>query len=102
MILKHSSDHLSPLEGKQWSQRCVEEHLEILWLENANVRKTEEGQAFLNAPYSEQIFGQKFIAFDRTLMTLRCLKLILDGSDQAYQAFTADQPKEVRLFKESF
>ena len=92
----------SSVEGKPWAENCVQEHPEILWLANANVRKTEEGQPSLNAPYSEQLFGQKFIEFDRTLMTLRCLKLILDGSDQAYQNFTAAQPKDVRLSKKSF
>ncbi len=92
----------SSIEGKEWAEQCVQEHPEILWLANTDVRKTEEGQASLNAPYSEQIFGQKFIEFDRTVMTLRCLKLILDGSEEAYQAFTADQPKEVRLSKQSF
>ena len=92
----------SDLEGKPWVENCVKEHPEILWLANANVRKTEEGQASLNAPYSVQLFGQKFIEFDRTLMTLRCLKLILDGNNQAYHDFTADQPKDVRLSKKSF
>ena len=92
----------STTEGKLWAETCVQEYPEILWLANTNVRKTEEGQASLNAPYSEQLFGQKFIEFDRTLMTLHCLKLILNGSDQAYQEFTADQPKDVQLSKKSF
>ena len=92
----------STVEGKQWVENCVQEHPEILWLADENVRKTEEGQASLNSPYSEQLFGQKFIEFDRTLMTLRCLKLILNGSDQAYQDFTAAQPKDVQLSQKSF
>lgn len=92
----------SQVEGKDWVEKCVELHPEILWLADANVRKTEEGQATLQGPYSEQLFGQKFIEFDRTIMTIRCLKLILDGSDQAYAEFTAVQPKEQKLSRESF
>lgn len=93
---------LSSLEGKQWVEKCVESHPEILWLADSHVRKTEEGRATLQGTYSEQLFGQKYIEFDRTLMTLQCLKLILDGSDTAYLAFTAAQPKDAKLTRESF
>ncbi|HEY5234761.1 MAG TPA: hypothetical protein VIJ14_01175, partial [Rhabdochlamydiaceae bacterium] len=75
---------------------------EIVWLANAQVRKTEEGQATADKPYSEQLYSQKFIEFDRSLMSLYCLKLILNGSDKAYQEFTAAQPENVRLTRESF
>lgn len=88
--------------GKEWVEKCIEEHPEILWLADAHVRKTEEGQASSQSSYSEQLFGQKYIEFDRTIMTLYCLKLILDGSDRAYLSFTAAQPKEVKLSRESF
>jgi hypothetical protein len=89
-------------ENIQWVEKCMELHPEILWLADADVRKTEEGHASSQGSYSEQLFDHKFIEFDRTLMTLRCLKLILDGSEKAYQEFTADQPKELKLAKESF
>lgn len=69
---------------------------------DAEVRKTEEGLATESSPYSEQLFGQKFLEFDRTIMTLRCLQLILDGSENAYQAFTADQPSDAKLSRTSF
>jgi hypothetical protein len=92
----------SPVEGRQWVEKCVEQHPEILWLADANVRKTEEGQATLRGTYSEQLFGQKYIEFDRTIMTIQCLKLLLDGSDEAYLAFTAAQPKENKLSRTSF
>jgi hypothetical protein len=75
---------------------------EIVWLANTQVRKTEENQASADKSYSEQLYGQKFIEFDRSLMTLHCLKLILEGSDKAYQEFTAAQPENVRLTRESF
>jgi HAD superfamily hydrolase (TIGR01509 family) len=92
----------SPLGGIAWVEKCVEQYPEILFLANAEVRKTEEGQQAMQGHDSEQLFGEKFVEFDRTLMTLRCLKLILDGSDQAYERFTFAQGKEVKLSKESF
>ena len=106
-LTKFSLDSTKPIvfshaEGRQWVEKCMEQHPEILWLAEANVRKTEEGQATLHGSYSQQLFGQKYIEFDRTLMTIRCLKLILEGSDQAYHAFTTAQPKEAKLSRESF
>lgn len=88
-------------QGIQWVQTCIDQYPEILWLANRDVRKTEEGQE-LEGSYSEQLFQEKFIEFDRTIMTLRCLHLILDGGDAAYEQFSADQPANVRLSKESF
>lgn len=92
----------STTTGKQWVEKCIEQHPEVLWMADGNVRKTEEGQAVSNRPYSEQLFGQKFIEFDRTIMTIRCMKLILDGSDKAYKAFTSGQPEHEKLSRESF
>lgn len=92
----------SPVEGIRWVEQCVEQHPEILWLADNNVRKTEEGLATLQGTYSEQLFGQKYIEFDRTIMTIHCLKLILDGSDKAYLTFTASQLKDAKLSRESF
>ncbi len=88
--------------GRQWVAGIVAQYPEILWLANADVRRTEEGQAAVDKPYSEQLFGQKFIEFDRSLMSLYCLKLILDGSEKSYQEFTAAQPGNAKLSKESF
>jgi hypothetical protein len=89
-------------EGKQWVAAIVAQYPEILWLANSEVRKTEEGQSAVDKPYSEQLFGQKFMEFDRSLMSLYCLKLILDGSEKAYQDFTAAQAGNLKLSKESF
>lgn len=92
----------SGVKGVEWVKKCTQQYPEILWLADAEVRKTEEGQATEDSPYSEQLFGQKFIEFDRTIMTLRCLQLILDGSENAYQEFTADQPNSAKLSRTSF
>jgi hypothetical protein len=88
--------------GKSWVEKRVEQYPEILWLADENVRKTEEGQESPTSSYSEQLFNRQYIEFDRTLMTLHVLRLILDGSDAAYETFTADQPADVRLSRDSF
>ncbi len=89
-------------EGLKGVTKLVYQYPEIRWLANAEVRKTEEGNATADKPYSEQLFGQKFIEFDRSIMSLHCLKLILDGSETSYQQFTAAQPDNVKLTKMSF
>lgn len=93
---------LSETQGAEWVRKCVDQYPEVLWLADAKVRKTEEGVAAAQGAYSEQLFGQKFIEFDRTIMTLHCLQLVLDGSDKAYQEFTAAQPDNAKLSKQSF
>lgn len=85
-----------------WAQHYIKEYPEILYLGSAEVRKTEEGEPSSQGSYSEKLCGQKYIEFDRTLMTLHCLECILDGSKDAYDTFTKAQPKETRLSKESF
>ena len=92
----------SELQGLEWVKKCTQQYPEIHWLADADVRKTEEGQATEQSPYSEQLFGQKFIEFDRTIMTLRCLQLVLDGSEKAFIEFTGAQPSSTKLTKTSF
>ncbi len=91
-----------PLTGKAWAETQLSKYPEIAWLADSDVKKTEEGQATLQGAYSEQIFGKKYIEFDRTLMTLHCLNLILEGDEASYQAFTASQPPQLKLSRESF
>lgn len=92
----------SAVKGVDWVNLCIDQYPEILWLADENVRKTEEGRVSLQVAYSEQLFGKKFIEFDRTIMTLHCLALILDGSEQAYQEFTKAQPEDAKLSRKSF
>ncbi|PCI78286.1 hypothetical protein COB21_01280 [Candidatus Aerophobetes bacterium] len=92
----------SPLKGTDWIRQCIGQYPEVLWLADDNVRKTEEGEASLQGSYSKQLFGKKFIEFDRTMMTLHCLRLILNGSDEAYQEFTKAQPENTRLSRGNF
>lgn len=92
----------SAVKGVDWVHLCTSQYEEILWLADENVRKTEEGRASLQGTHSERLFGKNFIEFDRTIMTLRCLGLILDGSEQAYQEFTKEQPEKEKLSKKNF
>ncbi|MCH9610355.1 MAG: hypothetical protein S4CHLAM81_04850 [Chlamydiales bacterium] len=99
--LSLESATFSTIEGTHWVEKCVELYPEISWLADAKVRNTEEGYATLNGTYSEQLFGQKYIEFDRTIMSMHCLRLILDGDDRAYQTFTASQTNS-KLSRDSF
>ncbi|MDE3046908.1 MAG: hypothetical protein KGI83_01010 [Verrucomicrobiota bacterium] len=92
----------SAVKGRDWVRLCINQYPEILWLADENVRKTEEGRASLQGTYSEQLFEKQFIEFDRTIMTLHCLRLILDGTEEAYQAFIQAQLKDAKLSKTSF
>jgi hypothetical protein len=92
----------APIQGKALVEKLTQQYPELLWLASADVRKTEEGQAAVDKPYSEQLFGKKFIEFDRSVMALHCLKLILDGSDKSYDEFTAAQPAAAKLSRDSF
>ena len=93
----------SPLSGLEWVKQCIKQYPEIEWLAG-KAKATQEGNATETKPYSEQIYpGAKGIfEFDRTIMTLHCMKLILDGSEQAYLDFTAAQKPEVKLTRNSF
>jgi hypothetical protein len=89
-------------QGIEWARASICKHPEIEWLGQETVKITEEGRASAQGPYSEQLYGKRFIEVDRTLMTLRCLNLFLDGSDKAYEEFTAAQPPSQKLSRESF
>lgn len=102
LIKKNDPVIFSELRGIEWVKICTQQYPEILWLADTEVRETQEGQATENSPYSEQLFHNKFIEFDRTIMTLRCLQLILDGGENAYQEFTAAQQSGVKLSRTSF
>lgn len=91
----------SSFSGIEWVKQCITQYPEICYLADRDVRHTEEGIASLQGTYSEQLYGEKFIEFDRTIMTLHCLRLILTGGDEAYQEFIAAQ-KEGTLTRNSF
>lgn len=82
-------------------ETCIEKYPELHWLADSKVRKTEEG-AGTGGGYSQKLFGQAYPEFDRSYLSLQCLEWIVDGTDNAYQSFTASQPDPVRLTRAHF
>jgi hypothetical protein len=91
-----------PIFLRDWVIATVQKYPEIEWLANQSVHVTSEGVAQSQGSSSAKLYGQQYIEFDRTLMTLHCLKLILDGSQESYQTFTKDQPDNGKLSWKSF
>jgi Family of unknown function (DUF6829) len=98
----HSLVTISKAKGKNWVKECLQKYPEIIWLADENVQITQEGNKTFNNSFSEQLFNKKFVEFDRTIMTFHCLRLILDGSFDAYQEFTKKQPQNLKLSQKSF
>ena len=92
----------SKLDEKKWVEACLQTYPEISWLASEHVKHTEEGKSANQGSYSKQLFGQQYVEFDRTLLSLKCLNLILDGSREAYLAFVAAQPQADKLTPCSF
>lgn len=76
----------------------IEAHPELLYLARPDVAYTQENVA-AGASWSGRLFGERFVEFDRCLMTLRCRALLCHGN---YETFTAEQPVSVRLSREEF
>lgn len=86
-----------------WVNQLVNHYPELVWLAGSDVKKTEENTAVQgNGSWSERLFGQNYPEFDRTMMTIACLRTILNGSDNEYEKFVSKQPESIRLTKEEF
>lgn len=93
---------VSPRKGLAWVRECLEKHPEIEYLADKDVQKTEDGKEIKEGTYSEKLYnGEHFVEFERTVMSLHCLRLIVDGSVEAYNTFVKDQKGE-KLSTESF
>ena len=87
-------------EELKWVSDLVDQHDELLWLADSSVKKTEEGDSLHAADsWSEALFGKKYDEFERTLMSLLCLKMILEND---YAHFTEGQSLSGKLDRESF
>ncbi|HEX2580273.1 MAG TPA: hypothetical protein VHK67_07725 [Rhabdochlamydiaceae bacterium] len=75
-------------------ERVTIQYPEVFWL--AQAEATEESHAT-----TENSFSQKR-EFHRALLSLHSLRLILDGSDKAYQEWTAAQLESDKLSRASF
>ncbi len=87
---------------EDWVLKYTEKYPELLLLANSEVRKTEEGCQIEKGSDSVALFGKQYVEFDRTVMTLRVLHWVIEGSDEAYELFTQDQPIQLKLSPESF
>jgi hypothetical protein len=87
-----------PTDVCQWVRR----YPELLWLAQRDVTATQEGRPAGEASPSVQLFGEQFIEFDRSLLSLRALDWLLDGSDGAYKAWVSPQGETGRLSREDF
>ena len=90
-------------ERDHWvKKKTLGQYPEISWLVDPSAPQTRDPQNRNDQSYSEQLYSQKVIEFDHTMVSLYSLKLILEGSEKAYQEFTAAQPAHSRLTQASF
>lgn len=73
------------------------------WYANSNVIPSAiEGTESISKSYSEILFEEKYLEFDRVLLKLQCLHWFVDGSKNAYNELTQDQPSDGKLSRKSF
>lgn len=84
-------------------RKLLFEYEELHWLTRNEVHVTpENGVHNPKNSYSFRLFGTNFPEFDRTMMSLNCLNLFLDGKYEDYLEFVYLQPKADRLEWKSF
>ncbi len=84
---------------QSWEENLLRTYPELLHLADDRAVNTQEGFASHEPSPSTRLFGQKYIEFDRTLLTIRCLDMILAGK---YEEFIAGQDPNDQLTRESF
>ena len=93
----------TPIEPPQtFIERMVNTYPEIQWLADTSVKATSEGVASLEEGPSKALYGQKYIEFDRCMLSLRCLHWILSGTDAAWKEMTQLQSGKDKLTFEEF
>jgi len=94
VIKRHIKDNIANL-----SKILCERYPELKWL-TGKTHVTPEGIIEdRDKPLSVQLFGEKHIEFDKTLVSIFCLFWLLEGE---YDSFVECQQREARLSKESF
>lgn len=94
---------LEELGSQNWVATKIKKYPELQWLLDDNVQQTQEGKtAQFNHSWSWQLTGKHHPEFERTILSMVCLHLIADGSEEAYERFTCLQPPEDKLAKASF
>jgi len=92
-----------PAEDLAWIRKLLIEYQELSWLTKNDVHVTPENEVHNpKNSYSFKLFGANFPEFDRTIMTLNCLNLFLDGKYEDYLQLVYLQPEADRLEWKSF
>jgi hypothetical protein len=87
----------------EWVKSKQHHYPELEWLLDKEVQATQEAKAQQYAhSWSMQLAGAHHIEFERTLLSMLLLHVILDGSEEAYQWFVKPQPLKGRLSYVSF
>jgi len=94
---------LKELGSQDWVSKKIEKYPELQWLLAADVQQTQEGKSeSFDHSWSQKLTGQHHPEFERTILSMVCLYLIADGSEEAYKRFTMLQPPEDKLSHASF
>jgi len=91
--------------SKEWAlKKAIHTYPEIAWFAEKEATETQEENSSENPEsWSKMLFeGKQYAEFDRTLMSLKCLNLILNGSHEAYAILTRDQKENEKLSWLSF
>jgi hypothetical protein len=75
---------------------------ELYFLARRDLSLAKEPLFSKEKSYSQALFNERFDALDQTLLSLKCLSLIFEGSPSAYEELVVAQPVPLRLSKESF
>ncbi len=100
---KNEIPSLKVLGSEDWVRTKMEKYPELTWLLDTNVQQTQEGKSEpFQYSWSQKITGQHYPEFERTILSMLCLYLITDGSEEAYQRLTELQPSDNKLTRNSF
>lgn len=94
---------LSELGSQAWVENKIKEYPELEWLLTDGVQYTQEGKAEqFEHSWSKKLKGKHYPEFERTILSIVNLHLIVEGSDQAYERFTLLQSPNDKLSLSSF
>ena len=87
----------------EWVKSKRQEYPELEWLLDSAVQSTQEAKAQQHQhSWSMQLTRTHYIEFERTLLSMVILHVILNGSEEAYQWFVKPQPLNGKLSYASF
>ncbi|MBN8523576.1 MAG: hypothetical protein J0M23_06985 [Rickettsiales bacterium] len=79
-----------------WVFKKLQQHPELVWLLAPNFKYTFNTETVNENSWSLQFIGVNSNEFEKTLASLYCLELILDGTKKSYEVLVLNQ-KEKRL-----